>query len=191
MRKQMIFFSIAACLVSITGPFANVAFARGRSFPIEVTGVIRSVDRSTQTFTLEADEPATVLTIGLRYDCKFIERGRSEGADILQRDAHVKVSYFATIFTGNLAVEIEANPSPRVKSGIVEKIEPADRKLTIRAVDCPRRLILRWTANCRFIKGSRRVSERSLRQNTLAKVSYYSPAFKSKYAVEIELGPKF
>jgi hypothetical protein len=181
------------CLVvtSLTGLFINQVWARGRSFPIEVTGLIRAVDRTTHTFTLEVDEPATVLSIRLRYDCKFIEHGRSEGPDILQRDAHVKVSYFATIFTGNLAVEIEANPSPQIESGIVEKIELADRKLTIRTGDRPHPLTLRWTANCRFIKGSRRVSERSLRQNTLAKVSYYSPAFKSKYAVKIELEPRF
>jgi hypothetical protein len=188
MRNHLFFFSIAAYLVSIAGPFANLASARGRSFPIEVTGIIRSVDRSSWTFTLEADEPATALNIALRYDCKFVERGSTANSHVLRTGAYVKVSYFATIFTGNLAVEIEANPKAELVHGVVERIEPAKRRLTIR-LDHSCDFTVRWAANTRFISHGRTITPAKLTEGTVANVSYYSPAFESKYAVKVEKQP--
>jgi hypothetical protein len=190
MRNRLICFSIAACLVSLAGPFASFASARGRSFPIEVTGIIRSIDRSSQTFTLEADDPATALNIGLRYDCKFLQRGGPAGVNILKRDAHVKVSYFATIFTGNLAVEIEASPEAEVVCGVIERIEPLRRQLTLQ-LNRDRCFVVRWTANALFTNRGRAITPAKLREGTAVKVSYYSPAFESKYAVKVEAQPPF
>lgn len=191
MFNKIKIFSCTALIAFSAGPLITEASARGRSFPIEVTGTITSVNGPSSAFTIQGDEPAESLTIALRYDCKFTEHGASAGRGILKKGARVKVSYFSTIFTGKLAVEVEANPAPQVERGIIEKVEPANRKLTIRAGDCPHGLTLRWAANCRFIKEGRRVSGTSLRQNALARVSYYSPAFESKYAVKIELEPNF
>ncbi len=169
------------------GPLLSHALARGRSFPIEVTGTVTTVDKASQTFIVETDEPTKILTIGLRWDCKFKRDGTPAGPDILKKSAYVRVCYFATIFTGNLAVEVETDPVPQFQSGIVEKIEPADRKLTIRVSNGSNHLVLRWAANARFIKRGKRISPASLKQNALVKVSYFSPAFESKYAVRIEL----
>jgi hypothetical protein len=59
---------------------------------------------------MQTDQPAQIVAIGLRRDCKFKRDGAQAGPDILRKSAYVKVSYFATIFTGSLAVEIEPNP---------------------------------------------------------------------------------
>jgi hypothetical protein len=39
----------------------------------------------------------------------------------LKPGARVKVNYFATIFTGNIAVEIDLNPALAVKTDVIEK----------------------------------------------------------------------
>jgi hypothetical protein len=171
----------------LLGPLLSHALARGRSFPIEVTGTVTSVDKASQTFRMQTDDPANILTVGVRWDCKFKRDGALAGPDILRKDAYVKVSYFSTLFTGKLAVEVEANPVPQLQSGTVEKIEPADRKLTIRVSNGSNHLVLRWAANARFIKRGKTVLPASLRQNALVRVSYFSPAFERKYAVRIEL----
>jgi hypothetical protein len=101
------------------------------------------------------------------------------------------VKYFSTIFSGKIAVQIESNARPLTKSGIIEKIEPADRKLTIRIPGCWQRLILRWAGNVRCVKHGKTVSPKDLRENTMVRVNYYAPAFASKYAVEIEVEPRF
>lgn len=98
---------IAASLLEM---FVGHAAARGRSFAIEITGTIVSFDRATQIFTIQIDQPARTLTIAVGRNCKFIQNGVSTGDQILKKAAHVRVSYFATIFTGNIAVKIESNP---------------------------------------------------------------------------------
>jgi hypothetical protein len=181
------------CVVaaSLAGLFINQAWARGRSFPIEVTGIIAMVDRRNQTFTIQVDEPASILTIAVGRDCKFTQNGVSAGERILKKGARVRVSYFSTIFTGKIAVKIESNPVPEVKTGIIEKIEPFDRKLTLRIGVEPRHLVVRWASNACFFKAGRAVSVADLRKNAATRVSYFSPAFESKYAVKIELEPAF
>jgi hypothetical protein len=89
------------------------AIARRPSIPIEVTGVIRSFDKADQTFVIETDEPAKMLTVAVGRYCKFKQNGADTGEKILRRGARVKVNYFATIFTGNIALEIELNPASR------------------------------------------------------------------------------
>jgi hypothetical protein len=177
-----IFDSVALGL----GPFATNVFARGRSFPIEVTGTIINVDRTNYEFALRVDEPACVLLIGLRHDCKFLRNGTPTKMDILKKGAYVKVSYFATIFTGNLAVEIEANPKAESVHGVIEKIEPANRRLTLQ-LNRFCYFVVRWAANARFVNRGRVIVSTSLKEGMMVDVSYYSPAFERKYAVKIEL----
>jgi hypothetical protein len=179
---------VAALLL---GAFPGHASARGRSFPIEVTGTIINVDRSKTEFTIRVDEHASILTIGVGRDCKFKQNGMPAVEQILRKGARVKVSYFATIFTGKIAVEIDSNPTSLTKSGIIEKIEPADRKLTIRVSNCSERLVLRWAGNTRWVKNGKTVSPADLRENTTVRVNYYAPAFERNYAVEIEAEPHF
>jgi hypothetical protein len=179
-----------ACLIAVLlGALPSHASARGRSFPIEVTGTIIKFDRSKAEFSIQVDEPAGILTVGIGRDCKFKQNGAPAGEQILKKGARVKVSYFSTIFTGKIAVEIESNPRPLVKSGIIEKIEPADRKLTLRINNYSHYLALRWAANARFIKRGKLVSAADLRENAAIRVSYFSPPFESSYAVKIELDP--
>jgi hypothetical protein len=170
----------------LLGPLLSHALARGRSFPIEVTGTVASVDKARQTFRMQTDEPVNILTVGVRWDCKFKRDGALAGPDILRKGAYVKVSYFAAIFTGNLAVEIEANPKPELVHGVIERIEPAYRQLTL-GVNPSRRLVLRWAANARFISRGKAIAPAGLRQDALVKVSYFSLPFERKYAVRIEL----
>lgn len=106
MLRLTIVFLVAA---SLAGSSTKDASARGRSFPIEITGTIVSFDRANQTFTIRVDEPARVLTIGVGRHCKFKAHGALTGERIVRVGARVKVSYFATIFTGNIAVEIQLN----------------------------------------------------------------------------------
>jgi hypothetical protein len=179
---------VAALLL---GALPSHASARGRSFPIEITGTITRFDRATQTFTIQVDEPAGILTIGIGRDCKFKQNGAPTGEQILKQGTRVKVSYFSAIFSGKIAVEIESNPRPLVKSGIIEKIEPADRKLTLCINNYSHYLAMRWAANARFIKRGKLVSAADLRENAAVRVSYFSPPFESKYAVKIELNPPF
>ncbi len=171
MRRWLLLFAIAACALPI-----ETASARGRSFPIEVTGIIRSFDRSAQRFTFEAEEPAKFLNMGLRYDCKVI--------GTLKSGLHVRVSYFATIFTGNLAVEIETNPQPEFARGVIEKLEPAERRLTL-LISPSRHLVMRWAAKARFVN----LAPANLTEGTVIDVSYYSPAFANKYAVKVAAPP--
>jgi hypothetical protein len=166
------------------------ALARGRSFPIEVTGTITSMDKASQTFTMQTDEPAKIVAIGLRWDCKFKRDGARAGPDILRKSAYVKVSYFATIFTGNLAVEIEANPKAELVHGVIERIEPSNRRLTLR-LDRSRCFAVRWADNALFINRGRIITPAKLREGTVVNVSYYSPAFESKYAVKVEMQRSF
>ncbi|HSS18401.1 MAG TPA: hypothetical protein VLQ29_15745 [Candidatus Dormibacteraeota bacterium] len=95
---------------SILGIFVVHVAARGRSFPIEVTGTIKMFDRANHIFTFQSDKRARVLTITVGLDCKFFQNGAPTGEWILKKGARVKVSYFSTIFTGNIAVKIESNP---------------------------------------------------------------------------------
>lgn len=182
----------AAYLIAafLFGPWLSHALARGRSFPIEVTGTVTSVHKASQTFTLQTDEPAKIVAIGLGWDCKFKRDGAPAGPDILRRSAYVKVSYFATIFTGNLAVEIEANPKPELVHGVIERIEPSNRRLTLR-LDRSRCFAMRWADNALFINRGRTITPVKLREGTVVNVSYYSPAFESKYAVKVEVQPPF
>jgi hypothetical protein len=189
--ERLTIFSLTAFLVISLGPLAPHVSARGRSFPIEITGTILNVDQSKTEFSIEVDEPACILTIGVGRDCKFKRAGAPAGGEVLRRGARVRVNYFSTIFTGKIAVEIESNPRPLVKNGIIEKIEPADRKLTILVGGCCQRLVVRWAGNARCIKRAKTVSPKDLRENTMVRVNYYAPAFESKYAVEIEIEPRF
>ena len=173
--------------VSLLGISVDYAAARGRSFPIEITGSIVNFDRANQAFTIQVDEPARILTIAIGRDCKFKKYGASTAEQILRRGARVKVRYFATILTGNIAVEIELNPIPQIKRGIVEKIERRDRKLTLRLGDESCHLVVRWAANARFVKRDRTASATDLRRDMPVKVSYFSPAFETNYAVKIEI----
>ena len=167
MRRALLWLAVTACISPIG------AFARGRSFPIEVTGIVRSVDGATQTFALDVDEPVEVLKIGLRNDCKL--------TGILKPGTHARISYFATIFAGNLAVRIEMNPKPELARGVIEKIEPADRRLTLR-LNPSGHLALRWATDARFVN----VTRADLTEGTSVEVSYYSPTFARKYAVRVE-----
>jgi hypothetical protein len=177
-----------ACLVAVLlGILPVHASARGRSFPIEVTGTIISVDRGKTQFTIQVDEPACVLTIAIGHDCKFEQNGAHAEEHILRPGARMKVSYFATIFTGDIAVEIESNPVPKIKRGIIEKIDRADRNLDIRLAESSCHLRLRWAVSTRFYKNGKAASAAALRENAAVEVSYFSPAFARKYAVRIEL----
>jgi hypothetical protein len=106
--------------------------ADDRSFPQEITGTIRSFDKATQTFTIQVHEPARVFTIAVGSDCEFKENGVPTGEQILRQGGRVEVSYFATIFTGNIAVDIAANPVPAVNHEISEKRKPAHGTLSSR-----------------------------------------------------------
>jgi hypothetical protein len=109
LRRFKILYSVAFVALGL-GLLATDVSARGRSFPIKVTGTIINVDWTNFEFTMRVDEPARLLVIGLRRDCKFLRNGAPAKSDILKKGTYVKVSYFATIFTGNLAVGIEADP---------------------------------------------------------------------------------
>jgi hypothetical protein len=102
---RLIIVSVIAALLA--GLFTNEASARGRSFPLEITGTIISFDRADHVFAIRVDEPARVLTIAVGRDCEFKKDSGAAEEQVLKRGARVKVSYFATIFTGNIAVEID------------------------------------------------------------------------------------
>jgi hypothetical protein len=187
LHRLTIFFAFVALGL---GPLAADVSARGRSFPIEVTGTINCVNTASQTFTMQTDEPAKIVAIGLRRDCKFKRDGAPGGPDILRKSVYVKVSYFATIFTGNLAIEIEANPKAELVHGVIERIEPSNRRLTLR-LDRSRCFAVRWAANARFIRRGRTITPAKLTEGTAVNVSYYSPAFESNYAVKVEAKPPF
>ena len=103
----------------------------------------------------------------------------------MRKSAFVKVSYSATIFTGNLAVEIEANPKAELVHGVIEGIEPSNRLRTLR-LHCSRCFVGRWAANARFVYRGRTMTPAKLRDGTVVNVNYYSPAFESKYAIKVE-----
>jgi hypothetical protein len=179
-------FLLLAALVTIgLGPLATNAFARGRSFPIEITGAIISFDGVNQTFTIRIDEPAQVLTVGVGRDCKFKQNGATANERIIRRGSRVKVSYFATIFTGNIAVEIDANPTPEVAIGIIENVDVSNRRLVLSEPNSCH-LALRWARNAKFIRACKPASAAAPRVRSIAEVAYYAPAFASKYAVRIE-----
>ena len=174
---------------SLLGVFAKHADARGRSFPIEVTGRVLTFDRANQTFTIRVDEPANTLTIAVGRDCKFKRNGVPANERILTPGARIKVSYFATIFTGNIAVEIELNSPPAFATGIIDTVDILNRRLIVLIGPNGHRLVLRWAANARFISRGKSVAPASLYQGQVVKVSYYSFEFKSKYAVKVEIRP--
>jgi hypothetical protein len=120
---------------SLLGIFVVHVTARGRSFPIEVTGTIKMFDRANQIFTFQSDKRARVLTIAVGRDCKCFQNGAPTGEWILKKGARVRVSYFSTIFTGNIAVKIELNPVPEVKNSIIEQFDRTGRTPTIRLFD--------------------------------------------------------
>ena len=98
--------AVLAAAALVLGLCMSAVSAEDRSFPAEVTGTIRSFDQQTQTFTIKVDEPARILTLAVGRDCKFETSGAPGGERILKPGARVKVSYFATIFTGNIAVAV-------------------------------------------------------------------------------------
>jgi hypothetical protein len=91
--------------------------------------------------------------MGLRRDCKFLKSGAPAKMGMLRKGAYVKVSYFATIFTGNLAVEIELNPKPEIETGIIEEIDIPHRRLILAVGPNSRQLALRWTRKCDLHQG--------------------------------------
>ena len=103
---RLIIVSVIVALLA--GLFTDKALTRGRSFPIEVTGTIMSFNRADHVFAIRVDEPVRVLTIAVGRDCKFKKDSVAAEEQVLKRGARVKVSYFATIFTGNIAVEIDS-----------------------------------------------------------------------------------
>jgi len=110
--------AILSAAALLLGLWPSEVSARYRSFPLEIAGTIRSFDKPTHTFTVEVDESARVLTIAVGRDCKFTENGAPTGEEILKQGARVKVSYFATIFTGEIAVDVAMNRVPEISSGI-------------------------------------------------------------------------
>ena len=101
------------CVIAASTMFVGHIVARGRSFPIEVTGTITKFDRANRMFTIHVDDSSRTLTITVGRDCKFKRHAAPAGEQILKPGARVKTSYFATIFTGKIAVEIELNPVPK------------------------------------------------------------------------------
>ena len=91
-------------------------FARGRSFPGEVIGTIIQVDRLNKTFTIRPDGSAQILSIALGKDYKF-KGAPAPREQVLRPGARLRVCYHATLFAGNIAVEIEPNPPPNPKAG--------------------------------------------------------------------------
>jgi hypothetical protein len=115
MTARITILSAAALLI---GLWPSEVSADDRSFPQEITGTIRSFDEPTQTFTVKVDESGRVLTIAVGRDCKFTKNGAPTGEEILKQGARVKVSYFATIFTGKIAVDVAINRVPEISGGI-------------------------------------------------------------------------
>jgi hypothetical protein len=110
--------AILSAAVLLLGLWPSEVSAGDRSFPLEITGTIRNFDEPTQKLTVEVDESARVLTVAVGRDCKFTENGAPTGEEILKQGARVKVSYFATIFTGKIAVDVAINRVPEISSGI-------------------------------------------------------------------------
>jgi|SRR6516225_8307555 hypothetical protein len=181
---RLIIVSVIAALLA--GLFTNEASARGRSFPIEVTGTIIAFNPATHVFTIQVDEPAHVLTIAVGRYCKFKQGGATTSEQIIKPRARAKVSYFATIFTGNIAVEVELNPTPKFATGIIERVNVSDRRFVLSAGPNAHHLVLRWAPNARFIKTGKPSSAAALRADSIARVAYYAPSFASKYAVRID-----
>jgi hypothetical protein len=102
----------------LLGLWPSEVSAGDRSFPLEIIGTIRGFDEPTQTFALKVDESARVLTIAVGRDRKFTENGAPTGEEILRQGARVKVSYLATIFTGEIAVDVAINCAPEISGGI-------------------------------------------------------------------------
>ena len=85
----------------------------------EVTGVITTFDQTNHVFRIQVDGPPRLFTIAVRRGCKFIKNGMPAGEQILRKGARVRVSYFATIFTGKIAVKIESNTAAEVRTGVI------------------------------------------------------------------------
>ena len=115
MTGRIAILSVAALLL---GLWPSEVSADDRSFPLVITGTIRNFDEPTQKLTVEVDESARVLTMAVGRDCKFTENGAPTGEEILKQGARVTVSYFATIFTGNIAVDVAMNRVPEISGGI-------------------------------------------------------------------------
>ena len=181
--------AVVFCVILVAlqfGPLGCSVLAKGRCFPIETTGVIRSVDTAQKTCQVQLDEPSRILTIGYRRDCTFIRHGeQTKSPDFLKKGEHVKVSYFATIFTGNLATEIEANPEPQWVRGVVERIDPASRRLTLR-LQGSRPFVVRWAASAHFANGGSPIAPTKLKQGMTVEVGYYAFEFENNYAVKVE-----
>jgi len=103
MTHRAAIYLIVALLI---GPLVNHTFARSRSFALEITGTIATVDQLNHIFTIQIDKSGRILTMAIGRDCKFQANGTPAGEWILKQGVRVKVSYFATIFTGNVVVEI-------------------------------------------------------------------------------------
>jgi|HubBroStandDraft_4_1064222.scaffolds.fasta_scaffold16759_3 hypothetical protein len=189
MFNRIKIFACTALIAFGVGPLTTEVSARGRSFPIEVTGTITSVNQPSQMFTIQVDEPAEVLTLALGHDCRFFQRGASTGAGILKKGARVKVSYFSTIFSGKVAVEVDANPRPQIWSGVIEEIEPDRRTLAITDSNNSHLCVIHWAANARFINHGKIIWPTKVTLHTPVEVSYYAPAFAPRYAVKVEIKP--
>ena len=100
--------TIVLVVASFLCPAVHHAAARRPSIPIEVTGEIENFDAHTHRFRIRTEQPVKMLTITVGSDCKFKQNGAETGERILKRGARVRVNYFATVFTGNVAVEIES-----------------------------------------------------------------------------------
>jgi hypothetical protein len=110
--------AILSAAVLLLGLWPSEVSAGDRSFPLEITGTIRSFDEPTQRFTVELEESARLLTIAVGRDCKFTENGAPAGEEILKQGARVTVSYFTTIFSGKIAVDVAINRVPEISGGI-------------------------------------------------------------------------
>lgn len=182
--------SIVACTTVLFFALTTAtALARGRSFLREATGVVTEVSNNGPLFTFAVDEPAEVLSLAVGRDCKFSHAGRATPAAVLRKGMRAKISYYSTIFTGKIALEIDADPVPKVENGIIESVEPAARKLSIRSIDASRSHSFRWAPAVRITQSGRRVSSRALTVQRRVTISYFDPDFGRKYIVEIRIQP--
>jgi hypothetical protein len=177
-------------LLFVTGlalcPVATVTFARGRSFPIEVTGTVTSVDRAITHFTMATDQPAGVLALAISRDCKFTRSGVPVTKAILKKGCNIKASYCSTIFTGKIAVEIDGAPAPEMVIGVVESVDAVNKRLSIRVSGNGHSLTFICTSRTRFMLGRHTASANYLRAGLPVRVSYYALEFVPKYAVAVE-----
>ncbi len=185
-HRLILLFLTALAFCSV----ASVTFARGRSFPTEVTGIVTSVDRAITHFTMTTDQPAGVLALAIGRDCKFMKSGAPATEAVLKEGCHIKASYYSTIRTGKIAVEIDGAPVPEMVIGVVESVDAVNKRLSIRVSGNWRPLTLIWTSRTRFMQGRHTASANYLHTGLPVRVSYYALEFVPKYAVAVEEKPR-